>query len=78
MKTAISIPDTVFQSAEKLANRRGQSRSQLYTQALASYLEKHQNEGITAKLDAVYACNDSQLDRDIQKIQSQSLPKEEW
>lgn len=33
MKTAVSIPDNIYTSAEKLAKRLGKSRSQLYTQA---------------------------------------------
>jgi len=44
MKTVISIPDRVYESAEKLADRLGQSRSQLYTKALSSYIEKNQEK----------------------------------
>jgi metal-responsive CopG/Arc/MetJ family transcriptional regulator len=40
MKTAVSIPDDVFQSAEQLARRLGMSRSELYVQALKSYLQR--------------------------------------
>lgn len=38
MKTAVSIPNDVYNSAEKLASRLGKSRSQLYTQALDNYI----------------------------------------
>lgn len=34
MKTAISIPDKVFRSADALARRLGISRSELYTTAI--------------------------------------------
>ena len=34
MKTAISIPDEVFRSAERLAQRLGVSRSELYAKAV--------------------------------------------
>lgn len=78
MKTAISIPDKVFESAEKLANRLGQSRSQLYTQALSSYLDRHHSDRVSEKLDEVYAKVNSHLDKTIQTLQSQSLPREEW
>ena len=78
MKTAISIPDKVFNSAEKLANRLGQSRSQLYTQALNSYLDKHRGDNVTKKLDEVYTRMDSRLSTTIQILQSQSIPKEKW
>ena len=37
MKTAVSIPDTVFKSAERLAERLGVSRSELYARAVEAY-----------------------------------------
>jgi hypothetical protein len=54
MKTAISIPDPVFHSAEELAARLGISRSELYCRALREMLEKHDVAAITAQLDAVH------------------------
>jgi hypothetical protein len=33
MKTAISVPDDMFEEADRLAKRLGKSRSQLYTAA---------------------------------------------
>jgi hypothetical protein len=35
MKTAISLPDLVFEEAEALANQLGLSRSELYTKSIA-------------------------------------------
>ena len=55
MKTAISIPDPVFEEAEALANRLGMSRSELYAKAVKSYLGEHRREGITEALNRVYA-----------------------
>jgi metal-responsive CopG/Arc/MetJ family transcriptional regulator len=78
MKTAISIPDKVFKSAEKLAGRLGQSRSQLYTQALNSYVAKHRNDNLTKKLDEVYSTIDSKLDTGLASLQYKSLSKDEW
>ena len=78
MKTAVSIPDNVYTSAEKLASRLGKSRSQLYAQALSSYLSKHQKEGITTKLNEVYLNNASKVDPLLINLQTQSLSKEDW
>jgi metal-responsive CopG/Arc/MetJ family transcriptional regulator len=78
MKTAISIPDNVYNSAEKLANRLGKSRSQLYTQALSSYLAKHKKEVVTTKLNEIYGKNESTMDKSLASLQIKSLPKEEW
>ena len=80
MKTAISIPDSIFQAAEHLANRRGWSRSELYAHAVADFVKAERFLGVRERLDAVYG-NDSEasrLDPLLEQIQSQSLPKEEW
>lgn len=55
MKTAISIPDDVFEDAERLARRLGHSRSQLYSRALREFVARHEPELVTAALDAVVA-----------------------
>jgi hypothetical protein len=54
MKTAISIPDEIFESAEALASRLGVSRSQLYATAIARLIAEHERGQVTARLDAVY------------------------
>lgn len=78
MKTAVSIPNTIYYDAEKLANQLGTSRSQLYAQALASYLTLHNKSGITKKLNEVYSTEPSELNSRLHKLQLLSLPKEEW
>ncbi len=78
MKTAISIPDKVFESAEKLANRLGKSRSQLYTQAVSSYVLKHRGDKLTDKLNKVYGSTDSELDVNLLNLQSISIFKDKW
>lgn len=78
MKTAISIPDNVYQKAEMLAARLGKSRSQLYTQALANYIATHQREGVTEKLNSIYTTENSHLDKGLHTMQVATLPKEEW
>jgi metal-responsive CopG/Arc/MetJ family transcriptional regulator len=78
MKTAISIPEDVFQSAEALAKRLGMSRSQLYTAAINEYLNRRQDRRITALLNSIYGEEDSFLPSDIIKLQVGSLSREEW
>jgi len=80
MKTAISIPDPIFESAERLAKRLGMSRSQFYAEAVDALVEKHRYHGVTEQLDAVYETNPeaSSLDQDLEALQFQSLNKEEW
>ena len=78
MKTAISIPDKVFESAEKLSKRLGQSRSQLYTQAINGYVIKHQKDNLTEKLDEIYKSEDSSLNAGLASLQYKSLLKDRW
>ena len=78
MKTAISIPDPVFEAAENLAHRLGISRSQLYAKAVAEYTELHKNHNVTEILNEIYSAEPSSLDQEMNTMQSKSIPKEEW
>lgn len=78
MKTAISLPDSVFDEAEALAQQLGLSRSKLYTKALRAYLKKHNRNQILHKLNQVYSQESSELDPMLAKMQFMSLPREDW
>ncbi|MFH0783581.1 MAG: hypothetical protein V2B20_16730 [Pseudomonadota bacterium] len=78
MKTAISIPDPIFEAAEKFAHRVGISRSQLYTKAVEKYLKESQNQSVTKKLNEIYSEESSSLDRADHSLQYSSLKKDEW
>ena len=75
MKTAISIPDLIFELAEKTARKMKLSRSELYSQALAEFLSKRQPEKVTQALDEVYELESSSLDRLLEMMQRSSLPE---
>ena len=78
MKTAISIPDEVFDAAEEMAERLGMSRSQFYVTAIREYLESHRSRGVTARLNEVYEYQDSSLDLRVAEAQTASLDDEDW
>ena len=78
MKTAISIPDRIFDAAEAVAERLGMSRSALYTRAVETYLEAHRDSGVRETLDRLYAEESSELDAVLVRLQAASLPEEEW
>lgn len=78
MKTAVSLPDPLFEAAEKLAGKLGVSRSELYQRALRRYLESYSNDVIREKLDEVYATESSRLDPVIEHLQNLSLPEDDW
>jgi metal-responsive CopG/Arc/MetJ family transcriptional regulator len=79
MKTAVSIPNELFESADGLARRLGMTRSELYARALREYLQEHRGEGITERLDEVYGAEeDGGLDPALARMQQGSLPEDEW
>jgi metal-responsive CopG/Arc/MetJ family transcriptional regulator len=78
MKTAISLPDLVFEEAESLARQLGISRSELYTNALKVYLRKYNRDRILDKLNQIYSEESSELDPVLEKMQFMSLLSENW
>jgi hypothetical protein len=77
MKTAVSVPDRVFRSAEQLASRLGISRSELYSKALAAMVDEHQDDLITSRLNEVYGPDkeDSSLDPEYRLLQHRTLAR---
>lgn len=78
MKTAISIPDSIFEQAEAAARELQMSRSELYTTALREFLNEKESERITERLNQVYEQEPSTLDPMLVRLQTSSLPVEEW
>jgi len=78
MKTAISIPDEVYAGAERLARRLRKSRSQLYAEAVAEYLSRHDPEAITEAMNRV--CDDVGLQADpaVSAAARRILERTEW
>ena len=53
MKTAVSVPDELFERADRLAERLSISRSELYSKALAEFLARRDPVELTAAWDEV-------------------------
>ena len=78
MKTAISIPNPLFERSERIAKHLGISRSELYTRALTNFIRLYSREEITQRLNEIYAVEDSSPDDVLSRLQWMSLPKENW
>jgi metal-responsive CopG/Arc/MetJ family transcriptional regulator len=78
MKTAVSLPDELFEAADSLAKRLRMSRSELYASALEAYIRTHQSAEITAAFDRVYGEESSSLDPVVSALQRSSIPRDEW
>jgi metal-responsive CopG/Arc/MetJ family transcriptional regulator len=55
MKIAVSVPDEVFEEAERLARRMKRSRSEVYSRALAEYVARHAPDRVTEAMDRALA-----------------------
>ena len=78
MKTAISIPDPIFEAAESLASSLGVSRSELFTRAVAEFIEIEKYKNVTSQLNKVYSNNPSALSKDLAVMQHESIGHEDW
>ena len=53
MKTAVSIPDDIFERAERLALRERRTRSEVYAAALDEYVARHAHDEVTDTMNRV-------------------------
>ena len=78
MKTAVSLPDELFERAEQLAARLGKSRSQVYREALAEYLFRREPQSVTAALDAAVDDVGPEADGWLAEAGRRGLERSEW
>jgi predicted transcriptional regulator len=81
MKTAISVPDELFEQADRLAKKLKMSRNKLYSQALAEFIARHAPDEVTEAMDrALEKVGQSgrKPDRTLQKVTQGLLSKVEW
>jgi len=78
MKTAISLPDAVFRDAERLARRLKKSRSNLYTEAVAEYVARHEPEAVTEALNQLAKKIDAGPDEFASAAARRVLERSEW
>ncbi len=55
VKTAVSLPQSLFDAAERAARRRGVPRSRIFVEALEQHLAGEQESDITAQINASLA-----------------------
>ena len=78
MKTAISLPDELFAEADRLARRLDKSRSQLYREAVAEYVARHDPEEVTRLIDLVAERLDPSDDGFARAAARHVLGRSEW
>jgi metal-responsive CopG/Arc/MetJ family transcriptional regulator len=78
MKTAVSIPDSIFEQAELFARRAKRSRSQLFSDALAEYLARHSGDEITDAMNRVIDATGIDIDPFTSAASRRALARSEW
>lgn len=78
MKTAISLPDHVFEAAEREARRTRKSRSQLYAEALSEYLARHSPDEVTEAMNRVIDEVGGSPDPFVAEAAQRVLERTEW
>jgi len=78
MKVAVSVPDRIFEAAERLAKQRRVPRSQIFAEALAAYVETRESDAVTSKLNEIYANEASVVDVGLIQAQNDSIDHEAW
>lgn len=78
MKTAVSVPDDVFQGAERLAERMKKSRSQLYSEAIQQYVARHSQEEVTEAMNRVCEEVGATTDGFVSLAARRVLERSEW
>lgn len=78
MKTAVSVPDELFEAAERQAQRAKKSRSQLYAEALAEYLARHAPDEVTEAMNAVVDRLHEITDPFVLAASRRTLRRSEW
>ena len=80
MKTAVSVPDDVFERADRLARDSGRSRSDVYSAALREYVARHSPDDLTEAIDlAVSETGDRDaVDIFVTETSRRLLARTEW
>jgi metal-responsive CopG/Arc/MetJ family transcriptional regulator len=82
MKTAVSIPNDLFDGAERLARRTHRSRSRVFSDALREYLARHAPDKVTESMDHALTEIGAQVaERDDEFVSSAArriLEQTEW
>ena len=78
MKTAISINDNLFKTVDKTAKKLGISRSNLFSETIVEYLDNHDIQNVTEKLNKVYSNISNELESNTEHSQLSSVDFGEW
>ena len=78
MKTAVSIPQDIFDRAERLARRTKKPRSKLFSDALREYVARHAADEVTEAMNRVCDEVGEAQDPFVSAAAHRTLERTEW
>jgi len=78
MKTAISIPDPLFEEAEAAARDLGLTRSKLIQTALEEFLKRRRDAEVTRRLNKSYTENPPEPDPFLDYLVLEGIKRVKW
>jgi predicted transcriptional regulator len=78
MKTAVSIPDEIFDKVERFARRAKRSRSEVFSAALREYIARHAPDEITDAINRAVDDIGEEKDEFVAAAAARVLETTEW
>jgi metal-responsive CopG/Arc/MetJ family transcriptional regulator len=78
MKTEMSIPSSLYQQSQRLAQQLNMSLPDFFLVALKDYVDHYQADDITTQLNQIYETEESRLEPEMAHIQHMSVGQEQW
>jgi len=78
MKTAVSVPDDVFERVERLVRRTRKSRSEVFSDALREYLARHAPDEVTDSMNQVCDAVNGTEELFVVEASRRILERSEW
>jgi len=78
MKTAVSIPDDIFEKVDRFARRAKRSRSEVFSAALREYIARHGSDEVTDAINRAVDDVGDQKDDFVAAAGRRVLEETEW
>jgi len=78
MKTAVSIPDDIFEKVDRFAHRAKRSRSEVFSAALREYMARHAPDEVTDAINRAVDEIGDQHDDFVAAAARRILERTEW
>ena len=82
MKTAISVPDALFQNIMQIAEEENTSRSKIFTEAVREYIQKRNNRKLLLAINETCSHEETAEEVKLRKrsraYYSRRLRREKW